>query len=168
MTDRSAKMRRICAVGFTALGLGGCTDAHVKAGPGKVCHAEVRDDVLPAWARGGFSDPRPRPAHVLGASGAITGILFANPLSSPPAKDHRNKILWVSRVAADRGSDLHITAQRMMGSRRVGASVVRAVIGGPGPSIINLPSPGCWRLTLGWSGHVDSVDLDYVEDRKSG
>jgi hypothetical protein len=40
--------------------------------------------------------------------------------------------------------------------------VSRTVLGGPGPSIINLPASGCWRLTLRWSGRVDSLDLDYA------
>jgi hypothetical protein len=32
---------------------------------------------------------------------------------------------------------------------------------GPGPSTIDLPEAGCWRLTLSWSGRKDSVDLAY-------
>ena len=42
------------------------------------------------------------------------------------------------------------------------ASQVRTVAGGPGPSIINLPASGCWRLTLRWSGRADSLDLAYA------
>ena len=130
------------------------------------CQAEVRHDALPIWARSGFSNPRERIAHVLGGSRNITGILFANPLLAPPPRDHTNKILWVSRVAANPGSDLRISAQQMIGSKRIGSPVARRVTGGPGPSTINLPSPGCWRLTLRWSGHVDSLDLHYAANRK--
>jgi hypothetical protein len=36
------------------------------------------------------------------------------------------------------------------------------VPGGPGPSIINLPAPGCWTLHLSWSGHRDELKLRYV------
>ena len=32
----------------------------------------------------------------------------------------------------------------------------------PGPSIINLPAPGCWTLHLSWSGHTDQLKLHYV------
>jgi hypothetical protein len=125
------------------------------------CRPELRDSVLPVWARGGFSDPRPRTTYVLGRSGRIAAILFgASSLSSPPAADHNNKILWVSRVATD-GRDLKIEAQRLSGSKPLGAPVARSVTGGPGPSIINLPSPGCWRFTLRWSGLTDTVDLQY-------
>jgi hypothetical protein len=38
-------------------------------------------------------------------------------------------------------------------------------MGGPGPSIVNLPSPGCWKLTLRWSGRVDTLDLEYAANR---
>jgi len=33
--------------------------------------------------------------------------------------------------------------------------------GGPGPSIVDVPAPGCWRLTLSWSARRDSLDLQY-------
>src|SRR6478609_4140026 len=84
------------------------------------------------------------------------------PLLSPPPRTHNNKILWVSRVTLRPGSDLRIAAQRMHGTHPLGTSVSRTVTGGPGPSIIDLPASGCWRLTLRWSGRVDSLDLDYA------
>ncbi|MBQ1067635.1 hypothetical protein KBX39_12605, partial [Micromonospora sp. D75] len=42
-----------------------------------------------------------------------------------------------------------------------GAPVVREVDGGPGPSIVDLPAAGCWRLRLDWSGCTDTMDLVY-------
>lgn len=123
------------------------------------CRSRVRIGVLPVWARAGFSQARPRMRYELGAAGRIAVIPFG-PLSSPPA-DHTNKILWVSHVSTRPGDPLRIVAQRMTGTRRDGAPVMRAVTGGPGPSIINLPSPGCWRLSLRWSGWTDQLDLQY-------
>jgi hypothetical protein len=116
--------------------------------------------VLPMWARGGFSDPNPRIPHVLGRSQRIVAILFGYPLLSPPSARRKNKILWVARRTPN-ASALRISAQRMSGSSTVGAPVTRKVSGGPGPSIVNLPSPGCWRLTLRWSGRMDTLDLSY-------
>lgn len=130
-----------------------------------VCRATVIVGVLPVWARGGFSDPRPRMPYVLGRAGKIAAILWADPLRSPPPKDHNNKILWVSHAPPVPGSDLRISAQRMTGSTPVGASVNRRVMGSPGPSIVNLPAAGCWRLTLRWSARVDTLDLRYVARR---
>jgi hypothetical protein len=126
------------------------------------CHSVVHNGVLPTWARTGFSDPRPRLPHVIGRSGEIAGLVFGYPLRSPPQKDRGNKILWVSRHPVRPLSDLRIRAQRMEGRRRVGRPVTRVVVGGPGPSGINLPAPGCWRLTLRWSGRSDELDLRYV------
>jgi hypothetical protein len=126
------------------------------------CRSSARTAILPAWARTGFSDPRPRMPYALGRSGQIAAILWGS-LDSPPSHTHTNKILWVSRVPpASSGSDLRIEAQRMSGTRSLGAPVSRRVIGGPGPSIINLPAAGCWRLTLRWAGHTDHVDLTYA------
>ena len=130
-----------------------------------ICRASVTVGVLPVWARGGFSNPNPRMPYVLGRAGKIAAILWAVPLRSPPPKDHNNKILWVSHAPPASGSDLRISARRMVGSEPSGSPVNRSVLGGPGPSIINLPSAGCWRLTLRWSGRVDTLDLRYVESR---
>jgi hypothetical protein len=33
------------------------------------------------------------------------------------------------------------------------------------PSQITVPSPGCWRFTLAWPGHSDTVDLGYIAHR---
>jgi hypothetical protein len=126
------------------------------------CHSAVRHGVLPSWARTGFSDPRPRMPHVLGRSGDIAAIVFGYPLLAPPAESRSNKILWVSRRPIKPPDRLRIRAQRMRGSRPVGKHVVRVVQGGPGPSIVNLPVHGCWRLTLQWSGRSDELDLDFL------
>jgi len=142
------------------------------------CDARVDRGVLPEWARAGFSDPEPAIAHVLGVSGNIAAILFGDPLSSPPSADHSNKILWVARPAADMAAspaaptpassqlarrwNLEIAAQRMEGANRVGEPVLRTVEGGPGPSTIDLPDAGCWRLTLDWDYRTDTLDLEYA------
>jgi len=49
----------------------------------------------------------------------------------------------------------------MQGARLVGDPISRIVQGGPGPSLVDLPAPGCWRLTLSWWGRRDSLDLKY-------
>ena len=87
--------------------------------------------------------------------------MWGHPLTAPPRKRIANKILWVSRPAVDRTSDLRISAQRMYRTRRIGRPVHRHVAGGPGPSIIDVPRAGCYRMTLRWSGHVDRMDVRY-------
>lgn len=130
----------------TSQGMGTC-DGHTDRG------------VLPSWARGGFSNPEPIMPHVVSVSGEIVAIMWA-PLSSPPSTDHTNKILWVLR-RGDTGA-LTISAQRMDGTSSVGAPVERRLEQFPGPSTVDLPEPGCWRLTLAWADRTDTLDLEYV------
>jgi hypothetical protein len=129
-------------------------DAHVDCAP-------LQRGVLPTWARTGFSDPRPRMPHVIGRHGRIAAIVFGDPLLSPPIEGRSNKILWVARELTTSASDLRIRAQRVRGGRLVGEAVRRLVPRGPGPSIIDLPSPGCWRLALRWSDQRDELSLRY-------
>ena len=92
-------------------------------------------------------------------------ILWADPLLSPPPTTHNDKILWVSRHASTPGSALTISAQRVVDSGAVGPIVSPSVPDGPGPSIINLPAPGCWHLILRWSGRTDTLDVRYMLNR---
>jgi hypothetical protein len=149
--------RRVLAAAVLALALAPATAvASPRAG-----HSAMRHGVLPPWARTGFSDPRPRMPHVLGRSGEVAAIVFGDPLLSPPSETRANKILWVSRRPIKPPDKLRIRAQRMRGDRPVGQRVVRVIVGGPGPSYLNLPAPGCWRLSLQWSGRSDELDLDF-------
>lgn len=150
-------------VAVAALATG--TSAPVLGAAPARCHADVSRAVLPIWARAGFSDPKPHLPHVLGRNGRIVAIVFGYPLRSPPAPGRNNKILWVPRTLAKAPSALWIRAQRMTGGDAVGAPVRRVVSGGPGPSLVDLPGPGCWRLTLSWSGRTDSLDLAYGSGR---
>jgi hypothetical protein len=125
------------------------------------CRDTSANRLVPTWARAGFNEPKPRVTQVFGHKGNIDAILFGRYLSSPPAADRSNKILWVSRLHVGIVSVLDIKAQRMKGSRTLGAPVYRRLLDGPGPSQVDLPQSGCWRMTLHWSGHSDTIDLKY-------
>ena len=127
----------------------------------RACASHVSFGVIPPWARGGFSEPKPRMPHAIGSRGRIAALLFGYPLRSPPGGRRANKILWVERQFSNDPTPLRVHAQRMHGGVAVGKPVTRIVSGGPGPSIINVPAPGCWRFTLTWSGRVDTLDLLY-------
>ena len=124
------------------------------------CAGQPPVSPLPVWARSGFSPADLAMPHVMGEAGNIVAILWAprDALHSPPLHDRSNKILWVSRVPLVAPDPLVITAT-LAGSTRT-ATV--SVPGGPGPSIIDLPAPGCWTLHLNWSGHTDELELRYV------
>jgi len=129
------------------------------ASPGP-CESTVDMGVLPTWARAGFTNPEPAMPHVMSRAGDIVAILFGYPLSSPPRADINNKILWVQQAGPIAPVD--ISAQRMAGGTTVGAPVERRLDGGFGPSIVDLPDAGCWRLTLAFAGRTDTIDLEYM------
>jgi hypothetical protein len=132
------------------------TEPHRRVAPaGTSCAHAVVTSPLPNWARDGFSPNAYVEPHVTGTHDQIIGVLFAKPLRSPPANGHQNKILWVAKDHS--AGTLKITA-RLAGSSQV---VTRTIADGPGPSIIDMPAPGCWQLTLTWSGHRDTVSLPY-------
>ena len=138
----------------------GATAVPTGATPGPAtggCAPRVSTGALPDWARSGFSDGATVP-HVVGDRGDLVAVLFGHPLHQPPLGHRNNKILWVSRVPVVPGDPLTIDARL----DATGRSVSRQVPGGPGPSIVDLPQPGCWTLTLTWSGHTDVMDLLYV------
>jgi hypothetical protein len=118
------------------------------------CAAPLRRP-LPTWARAGFSGDATA-IHVLGERGDIAAVLFGYPLRQPPEQGRNNKILWVSRV--EHPGDTLVVEAHLNGT---GPAVRREVPGGPGPSIIDLPSAGCWKLDLTWSGNRDAVWLTY-------
>ena len=154
-----SRISALIAVGALAAVLPGTAQA--SSSSVAPCRAVVSDSVVPVWARNGFSEKRPRMPQTLGRAGRIDAIIWGNPLYSPSLVNRSNKILWVSKLPVGYTSTLRISAQRMRGTQRIGAPVTRTVPGGPGPSIIDMPAAGCWRLSLVWSGHHDSLDLSY-------
>ena len=134
--------------------------AHIGAVASDGCAGQPPVSPLPAWARSGFSPADQAMPHVLGEAGNIVAILWASrdALHSPPLHDRSNKILWVPRIPLTGPDPLVIKATLAGGTRTATVSVP----GGPGPSITDLPAPGCWTLHLSWSGHTDELKLRYV------
>lgn len=116
---------------------------------------------MPAWARDGFA-PGISVRHVVGARGDIVAILFGYPYAAPPRPGRTSKILWAARPDARTAASPADAALRIEATLpgRSGA-VVREVADGPGPSSVDLPAPGCWHLSLAWSGHTDELDIPY-------
>ena len=121
----------------------------------RACSPAVDRGALPEWARTGFSEPRPRIAHVIGRRGELAAILFGDPLTAPPREDRSNKILWVARRTPPPGP-LRLVAEGG------GRSLTRVVENGPGPSGVDLPA-GCWRIRATWPGGADQLELTNVK-----
>jgi hypothetical protein len=119
---------------------------------------------IPAWI--GRATDANTPASLpfaVSDQGNAAGFVFGYPLTVASRPNMDNKILWVVRTPND-GQPLMITA------RRVGVSgpVVRVQLpadSGPGeiyPSIIDVPTAGCWHFTLQWPHASATVDLQYT------
>lgn len=132
------------------------------------CRSSMTYGPLPVWARAGFQPPDLPMPYVLGAHGDIVAVLWGrgDPLYSPPKPHRGNKVLWVSRLPLTTSGNLEIAARRVVAGTAVGPVVRRAVTGGPGPSLIDMPQAGCWQFTLRWSGHEDRLDLAYARPER--
>jgi hypothetical protein len=137
----------------------GSTSSTVTATPEPACDGTPMAQVLPEWARGGFSDPEPVVPFVRSRSGNVVAILFGGHLYSPPRGDVSNKVLWVWRqLPGGATGDVTMTA-RLAGTNKVVSSGLPRP---EGPSTVDLPSSGCWRITLHSPAGTDTIDLDYV------
>jgi hypothetical protein len=119
------------------------------------CETGISRDALPEWARGGFNSDGSGVAHRLGDQGDLMAILFRYPPVADP--EDGTKILWVSRLPVDTAGPLVIDAIRTDGQ-----TARQELPNGAGPSSVQLPEPGCWDLTLTWSGHTDRMRLRFI------
>jgi len=143
--------------------LAGCTAgpgppaASSPAGPAP-CRSTVTSDALPAWARGGFTGDGSGNPHVVSERGDLIAVLFDYPPRAGKDPQAGNKILWISRPPQQPLQPLRIEAT-LDGTT---TPVERQVPEGAGPSTVQLPRPGCWRLQLTWSGHQDRMMLRFT------
>lgn len=119
----------------------------------------------PAWTAPAFSDSSPGPPpwpYALSERATVVAIVFGYPLRAGEPTNPGNKVLWIMRLPRN-GSPLSIEA-RPEHAEAPAIRVAWPADSGPGeiyPSYVNVPKPGCWRLTLRWAGHADSIDLRY-------
>lgn len=138
----------------TALAVWRSGDHHAVApATGSACAGNVTTDLLPTWARVGFSPAGLTTPHVFGTQGEILAVLFVQLRVHQP-EDTGNKILWVAKAGY---GPLHISAHREGSSQ----TVTRVLPDGPGPSYVDMPAAGCWQMSLTWSGYHDTLALRY-------
>ncbi len=125
------------------------------ASPGPSACQPLLTTPVPVWARAGFTGTT-YPPFAYSAGGNLVAIVFGDPLTAPPANDHSNKILWVAHGYPP--GDL-VIAGRLEGADRTARIDTGA---SPGPSIVDMPAPGCWHLDLRWGDHTDTIDLRWA------
>ena len=115
----------------------------------------------PSWtSSAGSLDGIP---YVLSNQDNVAGFLFGPSLRAGHPTNPTNKILWVVREPRN-GQPLHVTAASNL-SRAAIVTYDFPANSSPGeiyPSIVDVPAPGCWRLTLTWSGHQAQLSLRYT------
>src|SRR5215475_915773 len=132
----------------------GCGDTPISPGqpPGS--------DQFPDWtADAGLPTGIP---YAVSVEANVVAVLFGYPLRAGHNDDGRNnKILWDMRDARD-GQPLLLTARPLAGGSAVNFSFpANASPGEIYPSIVDVPAPGCWHMTLQWNGHTATIDLPY-------
>src|SRR3954468_13152060 len=75
--------------------------------------ADARTQLVPEWARTGFSDSAPRMPLVLGKDRKIAATWCGGPRYAPRKAHRSKKILWVPREPLNGSSDLKIRATRV-------------------------------------------------------
>ena len=105
------------------------------------------------------------PVGLVGATaehGDVAAVLFGYPLRAGHPQDRANKILWIVREPRD-GSELTLIGHRL-GTDHPSVTYHQPDDSSPGeiyPSIIDVPTPGCWQFTVAWHGHTDEIEIPY-------
>ena len=132
--------------------------------PGGCGGTALYQGAIPAWLdeAGGHNNPRGLP-YAVAAPPDAAAFLFAHPLRAGHPSNPANKILWV--VRGDRhGQDLVLDAHPL-GASSPSMHLSLPSNSGPGniyPSIVDVPSAGCWHFSLQWATGHAGIDLGYA------
>jgi hypothetical protein len=151
----------------------GCSSSHPASSSGAATHVvtpgctatAIRRGTPPDWTAPAWAETSGAPTglpYVVAEHGRAIAFIFGYPLRAGVPTNPDNKILWVVRSPRD-GSDLVIRARPLHATTPL-VTIRQAANSGPGeiyPSDVNVPAPGCWRMTLRWNGHGDAIDLAY-------
>ena len=125
-------------------------------------------DKTPLWAGAhpGWTDSANPPAGIPYAAsheGNLVAVLFAQPLRAGTGIENpANKILWIAREPRN-GAELKLVLRRTDGTGEPVESVEPAD-SSPGeiyPSIVDVPTPGCWSVTATWDVNTATLELAY-------
>jgi hypothetical protein len=145
-----------------APGTGGTAPAASTAGQGgpplRCAPTPLRQGAPPAWTAPAHPPDLP---YALGSGDAVAAFFFARPLRAGHPENPANKVLWV--VGSPRNRQPLLVTARPAGDAGRAVHLREEADSGPGeiyPSIVDLPSPGCWRLELRWTSHRAVIDVE--------
>ena len=171
---------RLCAAAAMMFVAGSCSSASVPATtrsalPTPVAKAstlaggcgvtQVASGGAPAWliqAAGGSSAPSGVP-YVVATPAIAGGFIFGYPLRAGHPDNPTNKILWVVRNPRE-GSQLELDG-RPLGAELPTVHFAEPANSSPGevyPTIVDVPTAGCWQFSLHWAQNQADIQLAYV------
>jgi hypothetical protein len=124
---------------------GGCGGTPIRVGP------------APDWAVGAVVMTG---RYVMSAEGNLIGVF--GQLRAGHPEDPANKVLWVVREPRG-GAPLRLTL-RPAEATAPQVTVEQPANSWPGeiyPSIVDVPTPGCWQVVAEWNGNRATLDLLY-------
>ena len=140
------------------------TGGHVPTGATRVaggCGAtQLYKGASPAWTAS--AGPPTSLVQGLARAGEATAFIFGYPLRAGHPENPDNKILWVVRQPRN-GAELVLSGHPLDRAAPT-VEVHEPADSSPGeiyPSIVDVPSPGCWQFTLRWGPHRDIIELPY-------
>jgi hypothetical protein len=120
----------------------------------------------PAWARAGFTFPAQGPGipWAVGKPPDAVAYLFATQLVAGGSRsDHSsNKVLWVTQEPPE---GLQIQGHPLGRFEPTIAISGQLTNGNQLPSIVDVPTPGCWSFDVSWGRrprHMSTINLDVL------
>ncbi len=147
-------------VGMAVLAVAGCGTSSVHRAAAGCVPTPIVHGTPPAWSNAAWSmssQPVTVP-YALASGGVAMAVEAVGSIRAGHPTNPTNKVLWVMRLPRQ-GKPLEITARQ--GGRVV--RINRPADSSPGeiyPSFVDLPTPGCWRLTLAWNRHRASINVN--------
>jgi hypothetical protein len=129
--------------------------------PAAIHHGPPPAWTAPAWAN---SSPGLAIPYALASGRAAAAFFFAPSLRAGHPTNPANKVLWVVRYPRD-GSPLQVVARHADDRHPQTVRLSFPDNSWPGqiyPSYVDLPTPGCWALTLRWSTHTAAIDVQVL------
>jgi hypothetical protein len=152
-------------VAVTALGASStAAGAPARASAAMTCvPAPIHRGAPPPWTAPAWADSSPgfRIPYALASGRAAAAFFFAPTLRAGHPTNPANKVLWVVRYPRD-GSPLRVVARSGEGRHLQTVRLSFPDDADPGeiyPSYVDLPTPGCWMLTLHWSTRTATIDV---------
>ncbi|HEY1509387.1 MAG TPA: hypothetical protein VGF93_10320 [Solirubrobacteraceae bacterium] len=163
------KLWRSASLAITLLGVCACgTSGSSHASATSACvPAPIHHGAPPSWSAAAWSSSSPgfRVPYALASGDTAGAFFFADPIHAGHPENPSNKVLWIVGSRRD-GQPLRIVARRTGSSQAVRMQF--PADSSPGeiyPSGVDLPTAGCWKLSLAWGAHRASIDVEVAPPR---